>query len=42
MMMMMMMMIPQTIPYLEQIGNSKYYEETTDLEKWQSEVSPEY
>ena len=26
----------------EIIGNNKYYEETTKLEKWQSEVSPEY
>ena len=24
-----------------EIGN-KYYEETTELEKWQSEISPEY
>ena len=23
-------------------GNNKYYEETTELEKWQSEISPEY
>ena len=25
-----------------EIGNKKYYEETTELEKWQSEISPEY
>ena len=25
----------------KEIGN-KYYEETTELEKWQSEISPEY
>ena len=24
------------------IGNNKYYEETTELEKWQSEISPKY
>jgi len=24
------------------IGNKKYYEETRELEKWQSEISPEY
>ena len=24
------------------IGNNKYYEEKTELEKWQSEISPEY
>ena len=24
------------------IGNNKHYEETTELEKWQSEISPEY
>ena len=24
------------------IGNNKYYEETTKLEKWQSDISPEY
>ena len=23
-------------------GDNKYYEETTELEKWQSEISPEY
>ena len=23
-------------------GNNKHYEETTELEKWQSEISPEY
>ena len=34
--------IPQTVPYSEQIGNNKYYEEITELEKWQSEISPEY
>ena len=27
--------------YSEQIGN-KYYEETTELEKCQGEISPEY
>ena len=26
----------------KEIGNNKYYEETTELEKWQSEISPEY
>jgi len=25
-----------------EIENNKYYEETTELEKWQSEISPEY
>ena len=25
-----------------EIGNNKYYEEKTELEKWQSEISPEY
>ena len=25
-----------------EIGNNKFYEETTELEKWQSEISPEY
>ena len=25
----------------EQIGNNKHYEERTELEKWQSEISPE-
>ena len=25
-----------------EIGNNKHYEETTELEKWQSEISPEY
>ena len=25
-----------------EIGYNKHYEETTDLEKWQSEISPEY
>ena len=29
------------IQYRE-IGNNKRYEETTELEKWQSEISPEY
>ena len=24
------------------IGNNKYYEETTEFEKWQNEISPEY
>ena len=33
--------IPQTVPYSE-IGNNKHYEETTELEKWQREISPEY
>ena len=35
--------IPQTVPYsvqTEEIGNKKYYEETTECEKWQSEISP--
>ena len=26
----------------KEIGNEKYYEETTECEKWQSEISPEY
>ena len=26
----------------KEIGDNKYYEETTELEKWQSEISPEY
>ena len=26
----------------KEIGNNKYYEETTELKKWQSEISPEY
>ena len=26
----------------QEIGNNKYCEETTELEKWQSEISPEY
>ena len=26
----------------KEIGNNKYYEETTELEKWQSEILPEY
>ena len=26
----------------KEIGNNKYYEETTKLEKWQSEIWPEY
>ena len=26
----------------QEIGNNKYYEETTELEKWQSKISPEY
>ena len=35
--------IPQTVPYSEkEIGNNKYYEETIELEKWQSEISPEF
>ena len=25
-----------------EIGNNKYYEKTTELEKWQNEISPEY
>ena len=25
-----------------EIGNIKYYEETTELEKWQSKVLPEF
>ena len=27
---------------IAKIGHNKYYEETTELEKWQSEISPEY
>ena len=26
----------------KETGNNKYYEETTELEKWQSEISPEH
>ena len=26
----------------KEIGNNKYYEETTELEKWQSAISSEY
>ena len=26
----------------KEIGNNKYYEETTECEKWQSEISPYY
>ena len=26
----------------KEIGNNKYYEEKTELEKWQRENSPEY
>ena len=26
----------------KEIGNNKYYEETIELEKWQSEISPEF
>ena len=26
----------------KEIGNNKYYEDTTELEKWQSEISLEY
>ena len=26
----------------KEIGNNKCYKETTELEKWQSEISPEY
>ena len=26
----------------KEIGNNKYCEETTELEKWQSEISSEY
>ena len=26
----------------KEIRNNKYYEETTELEKWQSEISSEY
>ena len=25
-----------------EMGNNKHYEETTELEKWQTEISPEY
>ena len=25
----------------KEIGNNKYYEETTELEKWQSEIPPD-
>ena len=26
----------------KEIGNSEYYEETTGIEKWQSDILPEY
>ena len=26
----------------KEIRNNKYYEETTELEKWHSEISPQY
>ena len=26
----------------KEIGDNKYYEETTELQKWKSEISPEY
>ena len=26
----------------KETGNKKYYEEARELEKWQSEISPEY
>ena len=26
----------------KEIGNNKYYEDTPELKKWQSEISPEY
>ena len=26
----------------KEIGNNKYYEETAELKKWQSEILPEY
>ena len=26
----------------KEIRNNKYYEETTELDEWQSEISPEY
>ena len=26
----------------KETGNNKYYEEATELEKWQGEISPEY
>ena len=26
----------------KEIGNNKYYEETTELQKWQSEISTQY
>ena len=36
--------IPQTVPYSEKRNwnYKKYYEETTELEKYQSEISPGY
>ena len=35
--------IPQTVPYSEKIGNKLVLrEKTKELEKWQSEISPEY
>ena len=26
----------------KEIGNNKYYEETTEVENWQSDIAPEY
>ena len=34
--------ITQTVPYSEKTGNNKYYDEKTEPENWQSEISPEY
>ena len=35
--------LPQTVPYPEQRNwKKKYHEGTTELENWQSEISPEY
>ena len=36
--------IPQASQYIrsKEIGNKKYYEETRELQKWQSEILPEY
>ena len=35
--------LTETVSYSsKEIGNNKNYEETTELEKWYSEISPEY
>ena len=35
--------LTETVSYSsKEIGNNKNHKETTELEKWQSEISPEY